>query len=52
MAGEGLSFNTIKKGLEVLLTTSDVVLNIVGHAGIGKTQLVETVAKERNYFFT
>ena len=51
MAGEGLSFNIIKKGLEVLLTTSDVVLNIVGHAGIGKTQLVETVAKERNYFF-
>lgn len=51
MASEGLSFGTIKKGLNILLNTPQVVLNIVGHAGIGKTQLVETVARENDYFF-
>lgn len=51
MAGEGLSFNTIKQGVHILLDTPQVVLNIVGHAGIGKTQVVETVAREQGYFF-
>lgn len=51
MAGEGLSFNTIKKGVTLLLETPEVVVNIVGHAGIGKTQMVESVARDNGYFF-
>lgn len=47
----GLSFSTIKHGLHLLLDTSEVVVNLVGHAGIGKTQLVESLARDNGYFF-
>lgn len=48
---KGLGFDTVKQGLRLILKNQKIVPNIVGHAGIGKTQLTQSLAKEEGYFF-
>src|SRR5699024_10276667 len=48
---QGLGYNTIKAGLKVLLENTVIVPSITGHAGIGKTQLVQSIAQEDGYYF-
>lgn len=48
---QGLGYNTIKAGLKVLLDNTLIVPSITGHAGIGKTQLVQSIAQEDGYYF-
>lgn len=46
-----LNFSSVKRGVEVLLRNKELVVNIVGHAGIGKTQLVQSIAQDKGYEF-
>ncbi|MDO4670016.1 MAG: AAA family ATPase [Aerococcus sp.] len=48
---KGLKFSTVKAGLLATIENTDLVTCIVGHAGIGKSQLVRGIAEEKDYFY-
>lgn len=48
---QGLKFSTVKQGLLNTIENTDLVTCIVGHAGIGKSQLVRGVALEKGFFY-
>ena len=48
----GLTYQAVYKGMKLLLKAeSDIVVDIVGHGGIGKTQLVQNLARDLGYGF-
>ncbi|PKY91422.1 ATP-binding protein [Aerococcus christensenii] len=49
---QGLTYIAAFKGIERLLEAkSNIVIDLVGHGGIGKTQLVQELAQKKNYGF-
>lgn len=48
----GLTYNAVYQGIELLLNqNSNIVTDIVGHGGIGKTQLVQDIARNNDFGF-
>ncbi|MDO4679933.1 MAG: AAA family ATPase [Aerococcus sp.] len=48
---KGLKFSTVQQGLLKTIENTQLVTCIVGHAGIGKSQLVRGVAEEKGFFY-